>query len=379
MSDPLPRCRHRGDEIAAGRWVCGSSRLVVPARVVAGTFCRRCPYADLPERAEAPAAPLPADSPHPAMRPEEFATLCRQGGTEDFPAGWQYWEVAQVAHRQLFDAAAAAPAANPDGFAGRGVVIAAGGPTYFPCAYVCVSVLRELGCTLPVEFWHLGPGEIDDAMARLVAPLGVACRDARQVAPPPRRLAGWELKPFSVIHSAFREVLFLDADNVPVLDPTFLFDDRRYRERGAVFWPDIAGGAGVHTLAWDVAGIADRGGPAFESGQYLIDKARCWRELLLAMHLNEHSDFWYRYVYGDKDTFKLAWHKAGCRYALPATPAGWAWPALLQHDLDGRLLFTHACQGKDQLRRGVRLAALPRADAAVRAARRLAALWPSGR
>src|SRR5262249_51391055 len=201
------------------------------------------------------------------------------------------------------------------------------------------------------------------------------CRDARQVAPPPRRLAGWELKPFSVIHSAFREVLYLDADNVPVKDPTFLFDEPRYRECGAVFWPDLPGGSVVALLAWDVAGIANRDGPAFESGQYLIDKSRCWAELQLTMHLNEHSDFWYHYVYGDKDTFKLAWHKLRRRYAIPAELPSWAWPAILQYDLDGRLLFTHACQGKDQLRRGVRLSALPQADAAVRAAARLNGLW----
>jgi predicted O-methyltransferase YrrM len=310
------------------------------------------------------------------MRPEEFAALCQQGGTNHFPAGWQYWEVAQVAHRQMFTEAAASAPAYPGGFGGRGIVIGAGGPTYFPCAYVCVSVLRELGCTLPVEFWHLGPEEIDEEMARLVAPLGVTCRDARQVVPRPRRLAGWELKPFSVIHSAFREVLYLDADNVPVLDPTYLFEERRYRECGAVFWPDPPTDEhAVRTLAWDVAGIAGRDEPAFESGQYLIDKSRCWPELRLTMHLNEHSDFWYHYVYGDKDTFKLAWHKLGRRYAMPAAGAGWIWPAILQYDLDGRLLFTHACQGKGQLRRGVRLGTLPQADAAVRAAVRLNGLW----
>jgi predicted GH43/DUF377 family glycosyl hydrolase len=60
---------------------------------------------------------------------------------------------------------------------------------------------------------------------------------------------------------------------------------------------------------------------------------------------------------------------------MPAARPGWVWPAILQHDLDGRLLFTHACQGKDQLRRGVRLGALPQADAAVRAAGRLNRQW----
>src|SRR5262249_53503064 len=146
MSDTLPKCRHRGVEIARGRWECGCDRLGIPARVVAGSFCRQCPHADQPAQPPLRPVPRPDGVPHPAMRPEEFAALCRQGWTKHFPPEWQYWEAAQVAHRQMFTEAAASPAAYPGGFAGRGIVIAAGGPTYFPCAYVCVSVLRELGC-----------------------------------------------------------------------------------------------------------------------------------------------------------------------------------------------------------------------------------------
>jgi hypothetical protein len=37
-------------------------------------------------------------------------------------------------------------------------------------------------------------------------------------------LGGWQLKPYSIVHCPFREVLFLDADNVPLRDPTFLFE-----------------------------------------------------------------------------------------------------------------------------------------------------------
>ena len=42
---------------------------------------------------------------------------------------------------------------------------------------------------------------------------------------------------------------------------------------------------------------------AFESGQYLIDKTRCWRELRMAHWYAEHSDYVFRVVYGDKECF----------------------------------------------------------------------------
>lgn len=36
-----------------------------------------------------------------------------------------------------------------------------------------------------------------------------------------------------------QEVLILDSDNVPLADPTALFDDPAYRKAGSLFWPDF--------------------------------------------------------------------------------------------------------------------------------------------
>jgi len=144
-------------------------------------------------------------------------------------------------HLRLADAAIAEAPPYPEGrYSGRGIVTCAGGDKYFPSAWVQINMLRYLGCTLPVELWHLGRQELTEDMAELVKPLGVTCVDAHQVREryPSRILNGWEVKPYSIIHSGFEEVLFLDADNVPVVDPGFLFDTPQYREFGAVLWPD---------------------------------------------------------------------------------------------------------------------------------------------
>jgi len=42
----------------------------------------------------------------------------------------------------------------------------------------------------------------------------------------------------ALLHCSFQEVLLLDADNLPLADPTYLFDDPLYRQRGNLFWPD---------------------------------------------------------------------------------------------------------------------------------------------
>src|SRR5688572_20721284 len=128
----------------------------------------------------------------------------------------------------------------PDRFHGRGIVICGGGIRYFTNAWVCIRMLRRLGCRLPIELWHLGRGEFSVEMETLLLPMGVRCVDAQKVRKkfPVRMLGGWQLKPYAILQSAFREVLLLDADNLAVVNPEFLFETPEFKETGALFWPD---------------------------------------------------------------------------------------------------------------------------------------------
>jgi hypothetical protein len=228
------------------------------------------------------------------------------------------------------------------GFRGRGIVICAGGPVLFTNAWVCINMVRRLGCTLPIQLWHLGNREMDERMKALVAPLGVACIDAYQVRErhPARRLEGWELKPYAIIHSEFKEVLLLDADNVPVADPTYLFDTPQFKETGAIFWPDF-NQLDRSRLIWRICGVPYRPEPEFESGQLVVDKRRCWKALLLCMWYNEHSDFYFHYVHGDKETFHMAWRKVNKSYSMPPTPVRALDGVMCQHDFSGDRVFQH--------------------------------------
>jgi ADP-heptose:LPS heptosyltransferase len=232
----------------------------------------------------------------------------------------------------------------PGGFAGQGIVICGGGARYLPCAWVCINMLRRLGCGLPIQLWHLGRRESDVTTKSLLGPLGVECIDGHQVRKryPARILNGWELKAYAILHAPFQEVLLLDADNVPVADPTFLFKDTTFKRTGAVFWPDY--GEGIDPRArpvWRSCGLRPPAEPEFESGQILVDKRRCWGALRLAMWFNEHSDFYYRYLHGDKETFHLAFRKLGQPYCLVPTAIHPLEATMCQHDLQGRRLFQH--------------------------------------
>jgi ADP-heptose:LPS heptosyltransferase len=240
----------------------------------------------------------------------------------------------------------------PDRFAGRGIVICGGGPKYFPNLWVCINMLRRLGCQSGVQVWHLGWREMDGRMKALLAKLGVECVDAFKVRKtfPVRMLHGWAVKPYAMLHSRFHEVLLLDADNVPVVNPDFLFDVPEYKSSGAVFWPDVPiPGNAKATAIWRSCGLRQPDEPEFETGQILLDKKRCWPSLSLAMWFNENSDFYYRHLHGDKETFHLAFRKLKQLYSLVNTPVHELEGTFCQHDFDGRRIFQHRTRAKWKL------------------------------
>ncbi len=167
------------------------------------------------------------------------------------------------------------------------------------------------------------------------------------------RLPGWAIKPFAIIHSDFREVLYLDSDSVPVRDPQYLFRDPTYLATGSLFWTDRFRGLSsaystVHPTAWSAMNVPHRDEPECESGQIMVDKAVVWRELNLCLYFNQHADSYYRFLYGDKDTFRFAWHRLGRNFNTvsfgPSSPPNFR--VLYQLDPYGSVIFQHRARAK---------------------------------
>ncbi|MCI0379254.1 MAG: alpha-1,3-mannosyltransferase family protein [Gemmataceae bacterium] len=276
-------------------------------------------------------------------------------GPRDQPDGWWHLDNVQRGYRELARRFARRKHHYPDRFAGRGIVLVGGG-AYFACAYVTIRVLRHVGCRLPIELWHLDD-EMNAAGQAVVEAYGVTCRNADAlVATQPFRFLdghwwkGWQLKPYAIAHSAFEEVLYLDADCYPVRDPEFLFSEKSYRRRGAIFWPDLLASEFLFgPRARQVFGV-DVVGPPLESGQMLIDKRRSWPQLQSTLWYNAHADYVYRHLWGDKDTFALGWALHGRPYAMLHKKAGWEGHTILQYDAKGRVLFQHRCRDKFRLK-----------------------------
>jgi len=314
------------------------------------------PLQQLPERIEnrriswgAPSVPH-----HHDLSPSRSVDFCRQlfeqpPGT--WPHGWAGFPNVQAAFRELFDEAAArARAERPptDWVADRGIVICAGGWRFFASLYVTVRMIRHVGCTLPIQVWYLGDrGEFDVRMQQALEPFDVGWIDgnayAREHGIPRRVLGGWELKPFAAAFCPYREVLSLDADSYPAYDPVEFLDHPEYRRVGAAFWSDQGK---LEPGQWATFGLPHHDEPAWESGQFVVDKARHWPSLWLTNWLNDHSDYVYHHIYGDKDTFHLAWRKLGAEACIPTREPGWDRVAFLQRDFAGRTLFVHRTRDK---------------------------------
>lgn len=225
----------------------------------------------------------------------------------------------------------------------RGIVLCAGGRGLLSQAYSNLDAIRRLhGCQLPVELFYSGSAEISESSRSLFesefAPL--RCIDARALPAPAGHThspapAGFPLKAFALLASEFDEVLMLDADSVPVQPPEPLFDSPEYRQTGNLFWPDSAllsvlvhhprrfgdlslrdfgTASAVQTVNPRIYDYVDLPRPATldridyetEAGQILIDRHRVRNALDMAWAVNARASFFDRYLYGDKDTYRIA-------------------------------------------------------------------------
>lgn len=286
----------------------------------------------------------------------KWISLLDSNSINCFPQNWTALKEVQLAHIYLMNALISKQHTPPQYQYDRGIVIGAGGAKYFGCAFACFYILRKLGCRLPVEFWYLDEYEMDNRMKNLCDKFEITYMNAQEYCKnhnlQPRILNGWELKPFATLYSNFKEVLYLDADNIPAIDPSYLFDIPEYVSLGSIFWPDLPPNKRkewLPAICWENVGLEYRDEPDFETGQFLINKEKCFKELNLTMWMNEHSDWFYKFIYGDKSTFHLAWRKCGSDYVIPKHRAGWRHPCILQYDLNDRLIFQHSCQGKEMM------------------------------
>ena len=166
-------------------------------------------------------------------------------------------------------------------YKGRGIVILAGGK-YSSFAATGMGMLREVGSALPVEVWMKDEHEEKAGWCKDIEQDGMVCRRLSDYMDVASLQHGYQLKINSILFSSFEQVLFLDADNVPVKNPDPVFEAKTFKDTGIVLWPDYWKHTGSPLLPYEV-GLAEeasemlRQDQTAESGQLVWDKKRHWK------------------------------------------------------------------------------------------------------
>ena len=164
---------------------------------------------------------------------------------------------------------------------GSGIVMLAGG-IYSEYAATSLGMIREMGSMLPVEVWMKDKSEEKKGWCAELEREGMACRMLADYMDTAALSNPYQLKVFTIFFSSFEEVLFLDADNMPMKNPDSIFHAVEYRKWGAVLWPDYWPHSGSPWLPY-ILGISDersevlKGEISAESGQILWNKRTHWK------------------------------------------------------------------------------------------------------
>ena len=170
----------------------------------------------------------------------------------------------------------------------RGIVMVAYDATIYSL-YANIKIIRELGCLLPIEIWYR-PQEIRTCDAILIKlqqeyPETLVIREIVDPS-----ATHFYVKPYAVYHSHFDQVLFLDSDNTPLRDPTYLFETEEFKQKGTIFWPDYWQPSNTifnlhsRSMIWELIGVEYADMFEQESGQLLIDKTRSKTALEVEFH-----------------------------------------------------------------------------------------------
>lgn len=224
-------------------------------------------------------------------------------------------------------------------FEGRGIVVWAHRPKALVSAYVLIRLLRDQGCALPIQLWHRGTNEFVDFILSAVVQFDAQPMNAGEI------ISRRALQAHSLLKSPFREVLGIDATNVTVRNPEYLFDAKEYALTGAVFWPGF-GATSPKSPVWDAMGVPYRCEPKIDAAQMIIEKEVCWDPLSLAFWLSQDISPFTVILETRNDIFRFAWHRYGSVFAMPRfdiehlpLPGACCSYLSCQHDFDGERIF----------------------------------------
>jgi len=227
----------------------------------------------------------------------------------------------------------------------RGILISVRDDLEMRLAWHLVSVLRSLGCTLPIEVWITGIDRtFPESVASALLPLGVTVIEAEAYKPEPREGGkgvgvGW-LAAMALRYSGCAEVILIEPDVVPATDPTSLLSDLTYERRGLMLWPTREPRGSLTVPA------------TIDSGVMLVNRKKHLAALDLCVLINEWADYTYRFLCRPDDSIVYATSLTGGSWYTPARGCVTRGLALCQHDSKGELSWQRLATAREALAAG---------------------------
>lgn len=224
-----------------------------------------------------------------------------------------------------------------------GIVISGCG-RLFQQLYGNLRNIREIGCDLPIDIWHL-PGEFTDEQARFLADfanLVNAGETAFSGLSGRHEVHGF--KAWMLAHSRFRKTLMLDVNSFPLRSLNVVFES----DHACILWRDGPWEVYLNRIINIRRSLDIVIHPCeFESGQLYVDrtKSKVREAMRLASALNTLGAKLYKHTHGDKETYALAFDLLNEPFVIAPEPTvhppDSRFAGLLQPWLDGSPLFYH--------------------------------------
>jgi len=195
-----------------------------------------------------------------------------------------------------------------------GIAMTIGTQSHVDNAYATLRALRnQQKSSMPVTIFHMD-GEVAQDVADMFTQTFGNIQFVNMANLPSTPLcdeqapAGFAIKALALYHAKeyYQHVMWMDVDSLPLTTPESLFESEAYTTKGNMFWPDFFSGW-VNEAIYDAltttkpSEVADT-----ESGQLLIDTCKHADVLQYVHALNQQSAVTYDYMFGDKDTYRLA-------------------------------------------------------------------------
>ena len=204
---------------------------------------------------------------------------------------------------------------NEREYHGRGIITASEGSKRFLQTLISLTILRK-DCDLPIELFYADEDELNNQQLMMLKSFNVRCINIQTF----NKFKNYDARNFSIkalaiYLSSFEEVIWMDADVIPLINFQDCFDIPIYKKYGQLFFEDIfsydknenAMTQKTKELFKSFDEKIEEGTPETDSGLFLLNKSQVTHEFITTnLLLNIHHKSIYKKTYGDKELYRLS-------------------------------------------------------------------------